>query len=86
MGRCCDDSLVPKHTKADMEQERRRQEKEEQEVEDGDGDLCMNNRWQMELSGFPHFAEPDTFGYDAVILKVGPLSQISSWQTSENVT
>lgn len=75
--RCCDDSLVPKHMEADIEQERRR---EEEEVEDGDGDLCMNDRWQMELSGFPHIAKPDTFGYDAVILKVGPFCQISSWQ------
>lgn len=34
----------------------------------------------MELSGFPHFAKPDTFGYGTVTLKVGPFSQISSWQ------
>lgn len=48
-----------------------------EEEENGDGDLCMNDRWQME---FPHFAKPDTFGYGAVILKVAPFSQISSWQ------
>lgn len=77
MGRSCVDSLVPKHTEADIEQERRR---EEEEVEDGDGDLCMNDRWQMELSGFPHFARPDTFGHDGIILKVGTFSQISSLQ------
>lgn len=52
MGRSCYDSLVPKHAKADIEQERRRVEEEE----DSDGDVCMNDRWQMELSGFPNFA------------------------------
>lgn len=83
MGRCCDDNVVPKHTKAYMEQGRRREE-EEEKLEDGNGDLCMNDRWQMELSGFPHFAKPNTFGYDAVIFKVGPFRQMSSWQTSEN--
>lgn len=74
MGRSCDDSLVPKQTEADIEQ------REEDEMEDGDGDLCMNDRWQMELSGFPHFAKPDTFGHDAIILKIGTFRQISSWQ------
>lgn len=74
MGRSCDDSLVPKQTEADIEQ------REEDEMEDGDGDLCMSDRWQMELSGFPHFAKPDTFGHDAIILKIGTFRQISSWQ------
>lgn len=45
MGRSSDDSLVPKHMAADMEQERRWEEEED------DDDLWMSGRWQMELSG-----------------------------------
>lgn len=52
MGHSCDGSQVPKHTEEDIEQERRQEEGEE--VEDGDGNLCMNDRWKMELSGFAH--------------------------------
>lgn len=47
MGRSSDDSLVPKHMAADMEQERRWEEEEEED----DDDLWMSGRWQMELSG-----------------------------------
>lgn len=45
MGRSYDDSLVPKHKTADMEQERRWEEEEDVD------DLWMSGRWQMELSG-----------------------------------
>lgn len=45
MGYSSDDSLVPKHMAADMEQERRWEEEED------DNDLWMSGRWLMELSG-----------------------------------